>query len=67
MPISWLNWSLTQFQTFIIVLTRVAAVLFMMPILGTRYVPNLVKIGIGPGDQPDPVAAGQGGSYDPPV
>ena len=46
MPISWLNWSLTQFQAFVIILTRVASVLFMMPILGTRYVPNLVKIGL---------------------
>ncbi len=46
MPISWLNWSLTQFQAFVIVLTRVAAVLFMMPLLGTRYVPTLVKIGL---------------------
>jgi flagellar biosynthesis protein FliR len=45
-PISWLNWSLTQFQAFIIVLTRVASVLFMMPILGTRYVPTLIKIGL---------------------
>jgi flagellar biosynthesis protein FliR len=45
-PISWLNWSLTQFQAFVIVLTRVAAVLFMMPLLGTRYVPTLVKIGL---------------------
>lgn len=46
MPISWMNWSLTQFQAFIIILTRVASVLFLMPILGTRYVPNLVKIGL---------------------
>jgi flagellar biosynthetic protein FliR len=41
-----MNWSLTQFQAFIIILTRVASVLFLMPILGTRYVPNLVKIGL---------------------
>ena len=46
MPISWLNWSLTQFQAFVIILTRVSSVLFLMPILGTRYVPNLVKIGL---------------------
>jgi len=45
-PISLLNWSLSQFQTLVIILTRVAAVLFMMPILGTRYVPNLVKVGL---------------------
>jgi flagellar biosynthetic protein FliR len=45
-PISLLNWSLSQFQALVIVLTRVAAVLFMMPILGTRYVPNLVKVGL---------------------
>ena len=46
MPISVLNWSLAQFQALVIILTRVAAVLFMMPILGTRYVPTLVKIGL---------------------
>jgi flagellar biosynthesis protein FliR len=45
-PISLLNWSLAQFQALILILTRVAAVLFLMPILGTRYVPTLLKIGL---------------------
>jgi flagellar biosynthesis protein FliR len=41
-----LNWSLQQFQTLVIVLVRVASILFLMPLLGTRYVPLLVKVGL---------------------
>jgi flagellar biosynthetic protein FliR len=41
-----LNWSLLQFQAFVLVLTRVASILFLMPLLGTRYVPLLVKVGL---------------------
>ncbi|MCU0578150.1 MAG: flagellar biosynthetic protein FliR [Desulfobacterota bacterium] len=41
-----LNWTLQQFQSFAIVLIRVASILFLMPLLGTRYVPVLVKVGL---------------------
>ncbi|MBI5584054.1 MAG: flagellar biosynthetic protein FliR [Deltaproteobacteria bacterium] len=46
MSVSLLNWSLFQFQAFVIVLIRVASILFLMPLLGTRYVPLLVKVGL---------------------
>lgn len=46
MSLALLNWSLNQFQAFIIVLTRVASILFLMPLLGTRYVPVMVKVGL---------------------
>ena len=46
MPVALLNWTLAQFQAWVIVLIRVASILFLMPLLGTRYVPNLVKVGL---------------------
>lgn len=39
------NWSLTQFQTFLLILMRVAFILFMMPLFGARNLPNLLKAG----------------------
>jgi flagellar biosynthetic protein FliR len=40
------NWSLFQFQSYLLVLMRVAPVLFMMPVLSSRNLPNLLKIGL---------------------
>ena len=46
MSLPLLNWSLQQFQALVIVLVRVASILFLMPLLGTRYVPMMVKVGL---------------------
>lgn len=46
MSFALLNWSLNQFQVWVIVLTRVASILFLMPLLGTRYVPMMIKVGL---------------------
>ncbi len=35
-----------QFKSFILVLTRISIVLFMLPIFGTAMLPNLVKAGL---------------------
>jgi len=40
------NWSLFQFQSYLLVLMRVAPVLFMMPVLSSTNLPNLLKIGL---------------------
>jgi flagellar biosynthesis protein FliR len=39
-----LNWTLAQFLTMIIIMTRVGPLLFLMPILGSRSVPVQVKV-----------------------
>ena len=46
MPVNILNWSLLQFQSFILILMRVSPILFMMPILSSTNVPNLLKVGL---------------------
>jgi flagellar biosynthesis protein FliR len=40
------NWSLFQIQSYLLVLMRVAPVLFFMPILSSRDLPHLLKIGL---------------------
>jgi flagellar biosynthetic protein FliR len=39
-----LNWTLTQILSLVIILTRVAPLLFFMPILGSTSVPTQIKI-----------------------
>ncbi len=46
MPALLANWSLLQFQSFVLILMRVSPILFMMPILNSRDIPNLLKIGL---------------------
>ena len=46
MPALLANWSLLQFQSFVLILMRVSPILFMMPILSSRDIPNLLKIGL---------------------
>jgi flagellar biosynthetic protein FliR len=46
MQVDLLHWSLMQFQSFILVVMRVAPILFLMPILSDRNVPGLAKIGL---------------------
>ena len=41
-----LAWSVQQFQIYLLILMRVAFILFMMPLFGTRSVPGLVKVGL---------------------
>jgi flagellar biosynthetic protein FliR len=38
------DWSLLQFQCFVLIMMRVAPILFMMPILSSSALPNLLKI-----------------------
>jgi len=40
-----LGWSLAQFQSFVLIMMRVGPILFMMPFLGSRNLPNLLKVG----------------------
>ena len=40
-----LAWSVHQFQLFLLIVMRVAFILFMMPLLGTQNIPVLVKAG----------------------
>lgn len=57
-----LSWSLFQFQSYLLILMRVAPVLFLMPVFSSRSLPGLVKIGLAltaglvflPGVQIDP-------------
>lgn len=42
----WGTWSLDNLQIFILILIRVTAILFFMPVLGTRNIPSLSKIGL---------------------
>ncbi len=46
MPSYLLSWSLGQFQSFLLIAMRVAPILFMMPILDSRNLPTLLKIGL---------------------
>ena len=46
MPAGLVNWSLLQFQSFVLILMRVAPILFMMPILNSRNIPSLLKAGL---------------------
>jgi flagellar biosynthetic protein FliR len=46
MPAALVHWSIFQFQSFILILMRVAPILFMMPILSSSSLPNLAKIGL---------------------
>ncbi len=41
-----LDWTLSQFQSYLLVLMRVAPILFLMPALSSRSLPNLLKIGL---------------------
>ena len=41
---SLLNWTLTQLLTVLIIMTRVGSLIFFMPIIGGRNVPNQIKI-----------------------
>ncbi len=40
------GWSTYQFQSLLLIITRVAPILFMMPPLSSRVVPNIAKIGL---------------------
>jgi flagellar biosynthetic protein FliR len=46
MPAVLVNWSLLQFQSFVLILMRVSPILFMMPVLSSRNIPSLLKIGL---------------------
>lgn len=46
MPAVLVNWSLLQFQSLILIVMRVAPILFMMPILNSRSIPNILRIGL---------------------
>jgi flagellar biosynthetic protein FliR len=46
MPAYFVNWSLIQFQSFMLILMRVSTILFMMPMLNARNLPNLLKVGL---------------------
>jgi len=39
-----LNWTLGEFKVFLLVLVRVASLLFMMPVFSGRAVPNTIKV-----------------------
>ncbi len=40
----FLHWTLAEFQALILILVRVAGVIFLMPVIGTKTVPNMVKV-----------------------
>lgn len=42
----WGAWPLEQIKTFVLILMRVSAILFFMPGLGTRSIPEVSKIGL---------------------
>jgi flagellar biosynthetic protein FliR len=46
MPAAYLNWSLMQMQSLLLILMRVSPILFMMPVLSSRNLPHLLKIGL---------------------
>jgi len=46
MDVNILAWSVQQFQLFLLIVMRVAFILFMMPLLGTRNIPVLAKAGL---------------------
>jgi flagellar biosynthetic protein FliR len=46
MPAALIHWSIFQFQSFVLVLMRVAPILFLMPVLSSSNLPNLLKMGL---------------------
>jgi flagellar biosynthetic protein FliR len=46
MQVDLLHWSLAQFQTFLLILMRVAPILFLMPLLSARNIPAMAKVGL---------------------
>ena len=46
MPAVLVHWSLLQFQSLVLILMRVSPILFLMPVLGSRNIPNLLKVGL---------------------
>jgi flagellar biosynthetic protein FliR len=46
MPIDLSQWTLVQFQSFLLILSRVTTILFMMPLLGSRNLPSMLKAGL---------------------
>jgi flagellar biosynthetic protein FliR len=40
------DWSIMQFQSFVLIMMRVSPILFMMPILSSSAMPNLLKISL---------------------
>ena len=40
------DWSIVQFQSFVLIMMRVCPILFMMPILSSSAMPNLLKISL---------------------
>ena len=56
MPVDVLQWSLAQFQSFLLILMRVAPILFLMPLLGARNVPSAGQDRAGAHREPDPAA-----------
>jgi len=43
---SSLGWSLSQFQSLVLIMMRVAPILFMMPLLDSRTLPIMLKVGL---------------------
>jgi flagellar biosynthetic protein FliR len=46
MSAALLQWSIFQFQSFVLILMRVAPILFLMPVLSSGNLPNLLKVGL---------------------
>ena len=46
MPAALVHWSIFQFQSFVLVLMRVAPILFLMPVLSSSSLPLLLKAGL---------------------
>jgi flagellar biosynthetic protein FliR len=46
MPAALVHWSILQFQSFVLILMRVAPILFLMPVLSSSILPNLLKAGL---------------------
>ncbi len=46
MPAVWVNWSILQFQSLVLILMRVSPILFLMPVLSSRSLPGLLKAGL---------------------
>ena len=40
------DWSLMQFQSFVLIMMRVAPILFMMPLLNSSALPNILKVSL---------------------
>jgi flagellar biosynthetic protein FliR len=46
MNLNLVQWSQSQFQAFLLILMRVAPILFLMPVFSARNVPSLLKVGL---------------------